>query len=176
MNPSPHPVVRLTVLALLLGLSACAQFPLNRDKAATPEPLGEQVAADESESADVHGLAAWAAWIASANPERRSTELAKLRALDTPNAEQMARLGLLQTRPGHAGFAPQAGLQALNAALAASKGMPRHDIQTIAAATDATQAWLAYNERLRTRASAAEANARDLESKIRALTEIESGE
>lgn len=170
---------RLGLLLPLAALAACAQFPVTSDR--NGADTGSATQADSAlalpdDTPEIHGLAAWAAWIGSADPARIQAVIAELRARDTLSPVERARLGLLLTRPGHPGFAPQAGLNALSTALADRGDLTRHDIQTIAANMDETQAWLAQTTRLQAQASAAEARAQDLEAKIRALAEIENGQ
>lgn len=178
----PRQLPRFGLLLLLAGMGGCAQIPLlgDRDRSAAQDTAeaapqqAETLAADDDEP-EVHGLAAWTAWIASAPPQRVRAVIADLQALGAPTAMQSARLGVMLARPGHADFAPRAGLAAMNRALAAGDDLARHDIQTLAASIDETQAWLAHTDRLSDRAAAAEALAADLEAKIQALAEIENG-
>lgn len=174
-----HHLLRFCLVLLPAALTACAQFPLLGD-GASERPAQAPTTAEAQPHADdtpeVHGLAAWAAWIDTAPPQRIQGVVADLRKLNAPSAMEQARLGMLLTRPGHPGFAPRDGLAALNSALAKSKDLARHDIQTVAATADATEAWLSHAAQLRQRAADAEARVLDLEAKIRALAEIENGQ
>lgn len=175
-------LLRLGLLLPTAALAACAQLPLigtsgtERDNLAGDDDPQTAPVTLADDTPEPHGLAAWAAWISTAPPERLQRVVIDLRKLAEPSALERARLGLLLTRPGHADFAPQAGLNALNSALTDSKQLSRHDIQTVAANIDATRSWLAHAERLRKRATEAELQVKDLETKIRALTEIENGQ
>lgn len=173
---------RLGMLLLLAGVGGCAQLPLLGDRDRPPAKDTSKASTEQAETLaaeddqpEVHGLAAWAAWIATAPPERLQAVIADLRALGEPTAMQSARLGLLLARPGHADFAPDAGLAALNRALSEGDNLARHDIQTLAASIDETQAWLDHTNRLTNRAATAEALAAELEAKIQALADIENG-
>lgn len=173
---------RFGILLLLAGVGGCAQIPLlgerdhhpAEDKTHASAEQLDAIAAEDDEP-EVHGLAAWSAWIATAPPQRVQAVVADLRALTDPTAMQSARLGLLLTRPGHADFAPNAGLAAMNRALAGGNTLARHDIQTLAASIDETEAWLEHTNRLHDRAAAAEALSAELEAKIQALADIENG-
>lgn len=171
-----QPPFRLAVAGLCaLWLAGCALLPGQgpRDdqaRAADPEPRPQGI-----QTVDHHDLPTFAAGLVSSDSAGIASRLAALQALPERTPLQDAQLGLILTRPGHPGFAPDKGLAALERALADSQRLERTDIQIIAAQMDLTQAWLNHSAALRQDLREAQRTRLDLERKIRALTEIEHG-